>query len=94
MWVSLKSINAVRTALQEDLYLLEQWCENNFMEINVNKTTTMTITSTKTRVAETLNIKTIRETIEEVDTFKYLGLTIDKHLTWNIQYVDVCQKMS
>jgi hypothetical protein len=94
MWVSLKSINAVRTALQEDLYLLEQWCENNFMEINVNKTKTMTITPTKTRVAETLNIKTIRETIEEVDNFKYLGLTIDKHLTWNIQYEEVCQKMS
>jgi hypothetical protein len=94
MWVSLTTINAVRTALQEDLHLLEQWCENNFMLINVNKTKTMKITPTKTRVSEPLNIKTLGESVEEVDTFKYLGLTIDKHLTWNTQYEEVCQKMS
>jgi hypothetical protein len=63
------------------------------MEINVSKTKSMIITP-KIRVSEKIELTILGENFDEVQTFRYLGLTIDKHLTWNTQYQEVCERMS
>jgi hypothetical protein len=82
LWVSLKTLSDIRVALQLDLHSLELWCVNNNMEINGSKTKSMIITP-KMNVLENIDLTILGESIDEVQTFRYLGLTIDKNLTWN-----------
>jgi ribonuclease P/MRP protein subunit RPP40 len=93
LWVSLKTLSDIPVALQLDLHSLELWCVNNNMEINGSKTKSMIITP-KMNVLEKIDLTISGESIDEVQTFRYLGLTIDKNLTWNTQYQEVSERMS
>ena len=42
----------------------------------------------------TLNIQINNCTIDYVNHFKLLGVTIDSNITWNIQTTNVCKKIS
>ena len=64
------------------------------MKANVSKTKTM-ILGTSTRISRITDVNIIMNgtAVERVNTFKYLGITIDANLKWNDQINNICGKM-
>jgi hypothetical protein len=74
----------VSEVLQTALGLVEQWCDRTGFSINPSKTAV--IPFTKKRVLKGLKELTLfGKTIQLPTEVKYLGLTLDKGLTWGAQ---------
>ena len=82
--------------MQNDLYNVEEWCYENNMFINVNKTKFMAI-GTRQKLL-TLEDEIILEINSEVLTNsnceKLLGVKIDSNLSWANQIDQICSKIS
>ena len=72
-------VDAVNELKKTVMPLLE-WCENNYMYVNWSKTYAMFVTTKRTTRPDTIRIDS--GTIEIVDTFKLLGVTIDSRLNF------------
>ena len=87
-------IDVIEKCLNEDLASLNRWLDRNLMKANVSKTKTM-ILGTSTRISRMTDVNIIMNgtTVERVNTFKYLGITMDANLKWNDQINNICRKM-
>ena len=85
-------INSVHDAsiLQEDLDSLQVWEGNNNMEFHPKKCQVLTITNKTKPIQTSYNIH--NETLEKVDSAKYLGVHIHKKLKWNLHVANTCKK--
>ena len=88
IYVSHNNVDLIEKYLNEDLECLTKWLENNRMKANVNKTKVMLL-GTPNRTSQVNHIKVVMNGIdvENVDCFKYLGVTIDANLKWNDQFL-------
>lgn len=66
-----------------------KWCADNHLQINVNKTKELLFSPPSPQHPTTINT----QTVETVDTFKYLGITMDNKLTFDQHTTDI-QKRS
>ena len=84
-----------RDQLQTDFNSLAKWCDNNLLSINIKKTKVMTF-GTKQKIDKvpqlTINFK--RKTIEQVNTYKYLGIHLDSSLSFKEQTNEVSKLVS
>ncbi|XP_070212553.1 uncharacterized protein [Littorina saxatilis] len=79
--------SAYRLAAEE----LVQWCDDNFLELNVTKTKELIMDFRRTKSAvDPIIIK--GEPVEMVDTYKYLGTIIDNQLDWSPNVDAVCKR--
>ena len=79
---SSSSINEIETSLQEDLDAIHQWLCNNKIKLNCTKSVAMLI-GTRQRVSKKcLSLNLNSNQLNEVYVTKYLGVEIDRHLTW------------
>ena len=62
------------------------WCSNNFLHLNVSKTKEMCIDFRRNRTV-------ISPIVEQVDSFKYLGVILDEKLSLT-EHVTAVQKKS
>ena len=67
--------------LQKDLHILEGWATNWKMLFNSQKCEFLRVTNKKDPILTQYNVQ--REVIREVTHAKYLGVTIDQHLSWS-----------
>ena len=56
-----------------------KWCADNHLQINVNKTKELLFSPPSPQHPTTINT----QTVETVDSFKYLGITMDNKLTFD-----------
>jgi hypothetical protein len=70
--------------MEDDLQLLTNWTANINLSINHEKTKAMLIKSNILLDVRFENVK-----IDFVDNFKYLGLILDKDLTFSLQLLNV-----
>jgi hypothetical protein len=81
----------VSEVLQTALHTVQQWCERSKLSINPNKTVVILFTRRR-------NIKGLKEPIlfgEKIQLsseVKYIGITLDKGLTWKKQLDKVINK--
>ena len=66
--------------LQSDLNNLDIWFKSNMLSLNISKTNVMNINSKNTSTTNTIKLGDL--TLPTVDTTKFLGVIIDKKLTW------------
>ena len=81
--------------LQVDVNNILHWFHDNKLSINVNKTFAMLIGSRK-RLDTIENIPHIlvnNVPLPYMDQCKYLGVTLDKHLSWDIHIDNLCKKL-
>ena len=79
-----RNIDTIKNNLQSDLNQILKWFAANRLCINTSKTKTMLFCSNRSSYKhDKLSITDGSERIEEVDTFKYLGLHLDKHLCFD-----------
>ena len=95
IYVSNHNVNEIENCLNEDLVSLTKWLDNNLMKANVSKTKVMLLgTPNKTSKCNHINVLMNGTAVENVNTFKYLGVTIDANLKWNDQVKNICRKVS
>jgi hypothetical protein len=81
----------VSEVLQTPLHTVQQWCERTKLSINPNKT--VVIPFTRRRNFEGLKEPVLfGEKIQLSNEVKYLGITLDKGLTWKKQLDKVIDK--
>ena len=81
-----------------DNYLSEintfvNWCDSNFLILNVDKTKEMVIDFRKNK-STIPHITINNKIVERVDTFKYLGVVIDKELKWKQNTDNIIKKLT
>ena len=87
----------ITSALQRDLNDLSQRSAANKMVTNAAKTKCLLVTGkrlTNQIVDSLLNLYLGNSNIEQVDRQKLLGLTTDRHLSFNIHVEELCRMLS
>jgi len=86
-------IKNIQSTLQNDLNIISNWCSFNNMLIHPNKTKCMVLSSAN-KSTNTLLLKINNIVIEQVEHYNLLGVTVDKHLTWQLHINNVCRKLN
>lgn len=84
----------ITTNMCEDLRLLQSYFACNLLSLNLKKTKYMIFRSPRKAQPNTPSIIIGTAIIEKVDSFKYLGLTLDCTLSWDQHIKTVCNKIS
>ena len=77
-------------ALQDDLQHINTWCNLNCMSLNPNKCKLMTVTRSRNPAKPLYKIA--ENTLENVDSYKYLGVIISRDLSWKTHVNKVSSK--
>ena len=90
-WVDLKN------NVENDMKLIIDWFNHNILTINFEKTKFIPFACYKNNLPkfQSLKINNISESIEimSADHIKYLGVTIDKHLRWDVHVRNVSRTL-
>ena len=88
-----KDIAILEKQVNEELNKVCDWLKSNKLTLNVSKSKYM-LTLRNKKKSYSFNICIDEESLKECDSYKYLGVIIDKNLTWNEQIQHVSQKIS
>ena len=81
--------------LQHDLQNITNWCKGNELTLNIKKTKCMVLgTKHKIKRTPTIPIYIDNQSIDYVTTYKYLGITIDQTLNFNVHANQVIKTVS
>ena len=90
-----KKMKSLETVLNQDLKLTSDWLKANRLSLNVDKTKLLIFKSKQKRLDNNnFSIKINGSKIEPTDHVKYLGLYLDKNLSWNAQVNQLTKKLS
>ncbi len=85
-------LNSVARNLENALATSQQWMNDNKLTLNLTKTKVMFLgTTQKTQESTNTVIKCNGEVVDKVETFKYLGVMIDKNLRFS-EHVEYTKK--
>lgn len=77
--------------MQEDLNIVSEYLENNLLSLNATKTKFMLFRGPRTIVSTHSRLLIRNIEIEEVDSFKHLGIILDSTLSWKEHIKSVVQ---
>ena len=80
------------TALQNDIFALEQWTTNNSLQFNASKCNYMFISRRKNPTVPANQLVLSNVPLERVDVFKYLGLLLTADLSWTRHIETICAR--
>ena len=76
--------------MQDDLNALSLWCEKWNIGLNVSKCKTIRLSLKQTE--ETSHYSVQDNTIEQVNSYRDLGITVTQDLSWSQQHSKICGK--
>lgn len=76
------NIDNINSKLTSDLQLLNNWLKRNHLTINIKKTEIMYFHSSRKTISITVPVTLSNQTLVVTDTYKYLGIQLDSHLTY------------
>jgi hypothetical protein len=85
--------------INQDLICLERWCNENGMVINTSKTKPMLIAGKRipnntSTFSISIDAKLNDAVIEQVRSYKLLGVSLDQDLMFTTQIDELCKKLS
>lgn len=83
LFVSDKHVDKLVTLANNELAQLSKWFKLNKLSLNVKKTQFILFRSVKAKSFPITDIKIDKETIEQVQKSKFLGIIINETLSWN-----------
>ena len=75
-----------------DLAVIMAWRNAKKLTLNVNKSKCMFFSSKRMKVNPKVNLTINNQNIEQVDSFKFLGYTLDEHLKWDKHICAISKK--
>ena len=93
--VSSSDITTLNEAMNADTLALHNWCSINELELNPEKTKSMTLMTHQRRrfVHGSLHISIDDKSVDSVDYHKVLGVTIGNNLSWKCHVDNICKKI-
>ena len=80
--------------VQSDIDELEKWSEEQLLQMNPSKCKYMIISRKHKPISnEGILLRLGGTTLGEVESFKYLGILLHKHLTWTEHISGICSKV-
>lgn len=86
--------NVLNRLIQEDIDTIANWFIRNKLTPNADKTHYMIIKQGPSRDLPDFNITICNKSIDRVNSFKYLGITIQDDLKWNEHVDTICKKIA
>ena len=88
-------VNSIQENLSKDFDLVSEWLVMNKLTLNVSKTKSV-LFGTRCMLAKSsrLALQHDTEVVEQVDDFKYLGITLDKELNFESHLSALGKKIS
>ena len=83
-----------RWKMKEDLKLIYIWLCANRLSLNVDKTDFVVFRPPRTKTYNRFTLKLNRTTLYESPKIKYLGLILDKTLSWKHHIFELRKKLS
>ena len=85
LYISDRDLGSIQSALSDDLNYVSDWLSANRLTLNVNKTKSMLFgTPHMLEESKSIDINFGSEHIEQVESFKYLGVTLDSKLSFDV----------
>ena len=88
-----KNLKKLKNKINKELVLLFDWLCANRLSLNAGKTEFIIFRPTK-RVDQRIKLKINQITIKESNKIKYLGVLLDRNLSWNFHISELCKKLS
>lgn len=88
-----KSLKKLKKKMNIDLKLLSHWLNANKIALNVTKTETILFRKPNQSINYDLKIKLRGKKLFFVDETIYLGVVLDKHLSWQKHINKICTKL-
>ena len=85
LYLRSNNLNCEFDKIDSDLKQLNKYCEMNKLTINYEKTSFIIFKNYQNKFSFQLNLKINNKTIAETDEIKFLGIIIDKNLSWSSQ---------
>lgn len=82
--------NSDLLAVQCDIDMLFEWVSRNGLRLNTSKSKCLVIS--RKRNPPTPTIKVDGAALEQVSSFRYLGITIDSNLSWSHHVATICSR--
>ncbi len=79
------------TMYKQEINRFVEWCDCNFLELNVGKTKEMVFDNRK-KITDHDDVVIKGQVVEKVDTYKYLGIVFDSKLTWKTNVEGILKK--
>lgn len=79
--------------INEAVISVIDWLQRNNLSVNLSKTKYIKF-STINAKNYSVHIKINDESIEETDSIKFLGITLDKYCNWKKHIMNICSKLS
>jgi len=94
--LSMKDIHAAQQHLEKDLSHAPEWCCNNQLLINPDKTKLLLVATRQTlqRLPKNLNLTLLAKTIMTVTSAKDPGIIVDSHLTYDCHINTFCPSLA
>ena len=97
LYVSAPKIENAIPSVQEDLIILNEWCNKNKLTINCNKTK-YCVYGMRSIIKKSRNIDTLLSlngaVLEKVCSYKYLGFILDDQLNFNKHIAEIAKLVS
>lgn len=88
------SIEGIIEQAQQDLDTLSGWFQDNLLTVNSSKTNYIIFSARNKKIESHSNLYINNEPLTQVSSEKYLGLHLDKHLTWQPHLDKLRSKLS
>ena len=90
-----KKPKTIETIINTELKQVVKWLRLNRLSLNASKTELIFFHSKRHALNyDDISIKFCGTKLHPVDHVKYLGMYIDKHLSWNVHIQELCKKLS
>ena len=88
-----KDPKIIEIFLNKELGHLERWMVENNLKVNSDKTVCMLLgTNYMLKKQPLLNVNFKEQQLSQVKSFKYLGVTVDDNLKWDVYIEQMCNK--
>ena len=89
-----KNIENIQRILQKEYNLMDEWFKLNRMQINAKKTKVMMFGTKQKIKNKIIKVKHGNDFLENVTTFKYLGVILDQSLNWSLHVSYINKKIN
>ena len=91
IWIEGTDKEDISTKLEQEMKVINQWFQDNAMQLNGDKCKLMMISSKPSNI-EKCSINVNRQITKEEDKVKLLGITIDNQLKFDSHIKNVCKE--